>query len=391
MAIVFTKNPSITDIQSAFNNNVVEFSSDSGLDSVKCTIVLTYNFIDYIFVITPNTNNDFYFNLKEISSKLAKINKFDDSLTSPVFGLNDYDFLFNITVNYIVELSNGSQDSSFNTYFFQKSLMQINNPYPNIFNTTDTFDVVNYYDLTMFDGYPFDITVYAQNNFTIFNTANSESLSLTLNSGVTQYRLFLSNGYLLGSQEGTFFTRVNELSGGFTVENSCFSFTGSNVIETGLNALKLIETGGVPIDFNLDVKQGCGIYLKYFNNYGNYSYWLFEDVYTTNLKTSTTDTVSSDFLDIDETFATEFSTGKTSSKEITLRTKNLNSNQRKQLESLFTSPRVEMYLGSKGDIANDLSNKWQTVLLSDGSFSQGSSKRELSNAMVTIKVNHYSI
>ena len=384
MAIVFTKNPAVQNIQNAFNNVIVEFNSNAPSSYSKCEIEVTYLSEVYDFVITP-INGDFYFNLKQIASKIAKKNNFKDELTSVNFGLNPYDLYFLLSVQYTIFFDAGGTDVSTQNYNFYKSVMQINNPLPSIFNTTNVLDVVNYTDLTMFKGFPFDISIYTQSDVTIKNEILQTEKTLTRVD--SSNRLFLSNGlYFLGS----FGTRVSSLSGGFMVNNNCADVSQSGLLQVGANVLKLSE-GTTETVLNLDVKDSCGVYLRYFNNYGNYSYWLFENVSETDLKVQTKGTVNVDFEDINDTFVTELTTGKLAQKFIKLSSKNLDRNKRKQLESLFTSPRVDLYLGKKNEAVSDYSEKWETVILQDGTFTQGSSKRELSNISVTIRKKHYTI
>ena len=384
MAIVFTKNPAVQNIQNAFNNVIVEFNSNAPVTYSKCEIEVTYLSDVYDFVITPIDRN-FYFNLKQIASKIAKKNNFKDELTNISLGLNTYDLFFLLSVKYTIVFDAGGTETSTQNYNFYKSVMQINNPLPSIFNTTNVLDIVNYADLTMFKGFPFDFSIYTQSDVTIKNDfLQTEEVLTKVDSS---NRLFLSNGLdFLGSFGG----RVNSISGGFMVNNNCANVSKSDLVKVGANVLKLSEATSETI-LNLDVKDSCGVYLRYFNNYGNYSYWLFEDVSNTDLKVQTKGTVNVDFEDINETYTTELTTGKLAQKFVNLRSKNLDKNKRKQLESLFTSPRIDLYLGKKGEAVNDYSEKWETVILQDGTFTQGSSKRELSNISVTIRKKHYTI
>ena len=69
MAITFTKAVSIAKFLNASNNNVVELSSDSVLDSSKCTISMGGTSIE----ITP-INNVFRYNFKELVKSLINTN-----------------------------------------------------------------------------------------------------------------------------------------------------------------------------------------------------------------------------------------------------------------------------------------------------------------------------
>ena len=75
MAINFSKSISTTEFLNAYNNNVVEFSSDNVLDSVKCTITIG----GFPFVITP-INNLFRFNFKEVIGVLINQNNHKDNI-----------------------------------------------------------------------------------------------------------------------------------------------------------------------------------------------------------------------------------------------------------------------------------------------------------------------
>ena len=102
MAINFSKSLSTTNFLNAYNNNVVEFSSDNVLDSVKCVITIG----TYTFEITP-INNIFYFNFKEIISVLINQNKFSDDILPTLVLFDATSHVYNDTANtYLSQLVN---------------------------------------------------------------------------------------------------------------------------------------------------------------------------------------------------------------------------------------------------------------------------------------------
>jgi hypothetical protein len=138
-------------------------------------------------------------------------------------------------------------------------------------NTRILLPTTNYidYSIPYFTGYPMEFAIYgltSTNTYYFKNktTVNQSSTFTATNSNVK--RIFFSDG------------GYNE-----TTSNLLSLSTTSNLIEVWVNGA-----------FNINIKRmesNCGIYLKWFNANGGYSYWLFDKFYSDTTSTKTIDEI----------------------------------------------------------------------------------------------------
>jgi hypothetical protein len=366
MAITFSKSISTTKLLNAYNNNVIEFASDSGFNSVSCSI----NIGGSNFVITPNTSNTFNFNLKHVVKALID-NKFADDVIADAQIKADTTLKTSYLVTYTITLTTGT-DVIAQTYVFVKSIEQI----ANVSNRLLTQQhILNTNDLTIFKGYPFDIAHYSDGNVTLLG-----NISTTLSETATNtYRIFFLN------RKTDFKIRVLADSGTYE-DNACWLIGNDyELLSDGFNTLYV--EGTTQEALTIDLKPTCnGVYLKWFNRFGGFSYWLFNSVYVDSIKTKTIDSYNVDFESIDNTFTTSLILGKLTDKERVLTYNKLTVAERLQINDLFSSPRVELY---NGNVNEELST-WQTVKVKDGAFVTDNTKRIFSNVKLTIEINDFN-
>ena len=128
MAITFSKSLSTVNFLNAYNNNIVEFSSDNVLDSVKCNLTIGSISME----ITP-INNVFRYNFKEVISVLINQCNFQDEILPVLSNLDDTSHVYNDTVNtylsqlveYEIVFTNDSTENTSETYKFLKSVEQL--------------------------------------------------------------------------------------------------------------------------------------------------------------------------------------------------------------------------------------------------------------------------
>ena len=185
MAISFSKSISTTKLLNAYNNNVVEFSSDNALDSITCNI----NIGGIDLEITP-ISDVFTFNYKEVVSALINTNNFSDDIV-PTTNLHADTSLKNSWLaTYTITFSDDSTEQTSETYVFVKSVEQIANVSNRLLTEQQILTPLN---LTMFKGFPFDVAHYSDGNVTVANSVTAVNKILT-STATTTDRIYLSLG-----------------------------------------------------------------------------------------------------------------------------------------------------------------------------------------------------
>ena len=342
MAINFSKSLSTSNLLNAYNNNVVEFSSDNVLDSVKCEIVINGN----SFEISP-INNVFRFNFKEVVSVLINQNKFVDAVVPSLELANSDSLIYDDTVNtylsedveYTITFSNESTETTTENYKFLKSVEQLEAYKGGMYSSDKPIYIlspfkegtVNTYNLTYNEGYPFDISIYLANigNLTLLNETNGMSYVFDMQNTIN--RLFFSDGR-------TTITIADYLP-----------------LVNGLNELKL--TSGTDVVYlnitKIDSKEGQ--YIKWLNEKGGWNYWLFNCVHKRERTTKSLGEVNNDSNDVSETTSPFYSLGRTSTDELILRSNGVEADDKLVLNYLADSPSVYYFTGLRYSQVNDVS------------------------------------
>jgi len=342
MAIIFNKSLSTSNFLNAYNNNIVEFESDNVLDSVKCEITIG----SLTFEITP-INNVFYFNFKEILSVLINPNNFIDTLT-PNLSLADvtshiYDFTSETyleqEVTYEITFTDSGTESIAETYKFLKSVEQLEQNKKGVVTSGNNFyalspfqkETANTYNVTYFEGYPFDLSflMNTAGSTTILNESNGLSYSFPFDYNVS--RLFFSDGRIT-----------------ITIDDYL-------PLVDGMNELK-ITRGADIIYVNVNkIPSMQGEYLKWLNSYGGWSYWLFNCIHKRENKTTDLGDINNDFLNLNETIDSFKNIGKTSQETLTLHTTNTNELDQQVINEIFDSPKVYYFTGLRFSQVTDVS------------------------------------
>ena len=157
----------------------------------------------------------------------------------------------------------------------------------------------------VFDGYPLDVTV--------FEETNTERIYLT---------------------DGSDFATVPNPAGTVPLK-----LTGSIAYERISNA--------------------CGLYLKWLNSYGGWSYWLFDDKFITSMRTSRRQNYTRYFDTLGGSDTRSSSMGVDTQETITCATANLTDEQRDHLIDLLRSFRV--YAALENNVGGTFYGKWTEV------------------------------
>jgi len=371
MAITFSKAISTTNFLNAYNNNVVEFTSDNVLDAVKCKITLG----SLVLEITPS-NNIFSFDFKETLSALINTNQFIDTLT-PALVLSDvtshiYDFTtetyLSQLVNYEITFSDTTTETTSETYKFLKSVEQLEQNKKGVVTSGNDLYLLspflqataNTYNITYFEGYPFDISflINTPGATTILNQTNGLDYSFPLDYTVS--RLFFGDGRIT-----------------ITIDDYL-------PLIDGLNELK-ITRGTDIIYINLTkIPSQQGEYLKFQNSYGGWSYWLFNCIHKRANKTKDLSDVNNDFLSLSDTTDPFKNIGKTSQDTLTLHTKSTTAQEQQIINELFDSPKIYYFTGLRLSQATDVS--WLACSLKAGTQIITDYKKDTKNYKLTIEL-----
>jgi hypothetical protein len=311
----------------AYNDSIIRYNSTmTGMTKSEIYISGT----SAPFTVYP-FNQTFSFNFKDIAKVLINPNGFRDTiipnLTSGDFIVDDPNLQFTLSAT-VTTLNATTGDSTSVTYKFTKNVEQLPFYYQKsqiasdvvlLLPTQNNFD----YSVTYFEGFPFDFSIRgleAGDEFYFANT-NTGLISSTFTATTSEVkRIFLSDG------------ATNE-----TIDNVLMLYSSTNSIELWVNGV---------IKANLNIKKiesNCGLYLKWFNQYGSYSYWLFDNVYKENLKTKDLADIQGKWENLQSLYSTSESLGKTATSSLQLNT-TFNNTEKDYLVDIVKSPKVEMFI-----------------------------------------------
>lgn len=330
-----------------YNNNIIEFKATDEVKTVFNAII-TIDGSD--FELTPNLDNIFRFNFKHIAKVLNNLNNFKDEIEPE---LNDSvvysdENLFNeIEATVKISFTDETDETEIKTYQFLKSVSQIMSE--KRYSDSRLFLLSEFKSLTYFEGYPFDFSVYSDidREIKIKNKGTQQEITLNVTKGVN--RLFISDG------------RLN-----LSLINLLPIFVGYNELEF------YIENEFV---FNLLIRKidaECGVYIKWFNRSGSFSYWLLPDKYRNDLSTRTIDELINDFENLENSQGNINITGKTAAASIDVVSQAISNSEYKHLLEVLTSPKVQIYKNERYFYKN--LKDWIDVKISDGRNSFGSKR-----------------
>lgn len=345
MAITKSKSISTTNLLNAYNNNVIKFTSDAipGGETIEKANI---NIGGYDFEITP-INDVFRFNFREITSVLINPNNFTDDILPSLVVADATSYIYDDTTNtyisplvtYTITFSDNTTDSLAETYMFLKSVEQLEQDHIGVVTGTNgmyaltPFEALknDTYNVTYFEGFPFDVSIYLDTpgTVTVLNQTNALTYDFAMPNTIN--RFFFSDGRTT-----------------LTIEDLL-------PLVDGLNELKL-TIGADTIYINVyKISSSPGHYLKWLNQYGEWNYWNFNCYNERSRRTRDLGSYFNDFKDVGDTLNPEIGIGKTSTDSLTLLTENVNSDDQTILNGLFESPKVYYFIGERLSQVNDKS------------------------------------
>lgn len=353
MAIVTTKAPSQTEWLFSGNNHILEFESDDE-NTTPQTATISIQGIDLPILIYPDPEGKFWFNFQEYFEVLFD-NMIDDIDPETVNEIDFDTYLFDwtksvktITVEYSILMTDETSVTSQITLFVafgvedylsykqgeNKSANKVLIQLPLKIGTS-----TNYY-AKYFEGYPFDIG-FTQAIPALINPQNIQNLvtgeiSADLNTSYSAQRLVFSNG-----DETT------------TIENHLVLIEGTNIIRFA---------GGTGPDQDVYIKkvETCeGVYLKWLNSFGGYSYYLFNDRKTVTLDNNSKGMALADHKELQDTNSPWMGLGKERSEEWDLIAEYLTKDDVNLLFDLLESRQVYLFTGRQ--YSANSTNDWLQV------------------------------
>lgn len=319
----------------AYNNQTIKFEYEPSaeispilFEPVKAVI----SFDGKEITVLPSINDDFYFNFKEYFKISANSNNFNES-----HSLDVANYLFtdnNLFQSVDIEVKLVSETGELE-YFHGDLLSRIllagledieSYKLGKLIKNTTYFILYPQlkYGLgfTLFEGYPMDIQSFANTNWSDYvleNQSNGEELiDLDFSAGVN--RLVLSDG-----------------------ENEVFPF------KKGINSLLVKKSGSADMfSFDVNYRDECGVYLKWFHPHCGWCYFLFQG--SLDFKgSSSKGFIDSNLDDLPDTNQSRFEIGKETESYIDLYAEGLNQFEVGNVSTIIESPKVYRWLGKKGD------------------------------------------
>lgn len=379
MIVFYKDNPSVpvpldTDrLWTAYNKTIVRFYSDTLESPDYCDITLTPGTNGITIRLYPNPQGYFMFDFMPYITAIINSRQFvDDTFVSLIPGnyityvrsLNSYYGRF---MPFAIK-KGVSTDSA--TYLFQwlMGVMQVNDF--TVLDATKVYvlspfkkDTANHYFLKYWAGYPFDIPMYNSNSsFYIKNETNLIEQEFPVVG--TTCRFFLSDG------------RTDT-----TIDDVLGIVEGYNRLR-----LKVAEEDSDDDKFINILKVGatCGVYLKWHNVMGGYSYWLFEDVYSIDRSTKQIGELEHDYNNIEDTYTRTLQIGKESTDSIRIIAELLTEDERRIVEGIIDSPKIYLFTGQPYSQA-ELTD-WMEVTLKTTNTKIKNPKQPLTNFTFDIEL-----
>lgn len=333
MAITITKEPE--GIYPGYNDSFIEFSSDLATNNKAEITVYPVLTFPKAFVIYPNSDGVYLFNLKEAVKVIFNENGFNDANFDNSVYWKSIEGLY-LSQEIDIEVFNDStSESTSEAYEFFKSVKQIGEPLPDspfqLLSYTE--DGVNHY-LTYFEGFPFhwDLQrIETGKELTVKNLNTGNETAAMTTTETDSFRMILDRS------EGNNWTADNVLP-----------------LITGLNRLEIYEDAVFKSNIILKkVKKCSGVYLKWFNSSGGYSHFLFDVFFIDRTTAKNIDVIANtDFNNISESTGNYKSTGKEAGRGLTLKAK-YDSNEYDILFDILISPLVQIYNSMLPDVIGE--------------------------------------
>jgi hypothetical protein len=399
MAIVFEKLPfNIAGFIPANDDFIIVFRDDALTPDIS-TVELDN--IKLSFVPFPNPVNPsqllFYVNLKSLFKAFIGNSQTIEDIQLNL-GSNDYNQGF-IEEQLIIEVKENSSvnSSTFDLTIFDaytnfddtenKKKLTEGETDENGITTQITEAVLQNTEITYFKGYPFELPIMnlLGTGYDVSLINNNSGKKFSTNSIINFNRILLSNGLAQVVEGQTYEGFANGMLNedkGFVLNKFCYTFPEQNgLLNTGANNFTLtINDTTIPLKLNL--KDQCGIYLKWQNDYGSFGNWLFDRVYLNEHEVTTLDTYAVNKYSTEDVRTFNRALSKDIGQIYTIRAFNVTNPEAQQIKSILGATKIWLYNGEKGEIYKE--EYFYGVMLIDGSFVIQNTRRGLVNITLQI-------
>ncbi|WP_228853254.1 hypothetical protein [Aegicerativicinus sediminis] len=359
--IVFDQSLSTTKHLWVFNKNIIKFHDDGGNTPTFADIVCT-EFVDRIY---PDPNDgiftfDFRKHLKALAVQNDLADMVDLDMGAAVADLvhDDtsevkYDISLDITINF----SDADPVTINKNYTFLVGAEQLidyqrqESPQLGLFmlqvpkerQKTEYF--VNYWE-----GYPFDISIYSitSGNMNILNQSNGMDIDVPIPGGAIINRIAFSDAV------------------------SNLTIADYLPLKTGINKLQITRPGydpGVhlnesPLTVYINrIESDCGVYVKFRNNWGGWSYWLFNKRKSVSLDARGLESIANDFNNIENTISPiKYSGVEESFETLNCIARRVTAQDMRILRQIIESPKVYLFTGEPYSINKSAQpNQWVEI------------------------------
>lgn len=363
--IQFTKNTNPAHLRKAYNNDVVELFTNSALEPLHCDITSGTALNIRLY---PSPDKKFFLNFRPYITALINTRNFEDTLQpalnnfqeSYIYSFTEGSYL-EIPVTFTIALEGGTTETVTHNLAWFAAVEQpadyitfLKTSYfllsPFIKNTT------NHQYLKYWQGYPFDISLYhSGETITLRNNTTLISRELTLPGKVS--RIVFSDGRTDKTLE-TFFPMAESF-----------------------NKLRLMASSTESADDKFitleKIPYKCGIYLKWLNKYGGYSYWLFENTYAIDRSTKQLGELDRDLSNLEDTYTRAIQIGKESQDTLKVIAELLSEDESHIVQGILDSPKVYLFTGKP--FSQNGAHNWVEVALKTGSARIKNARQPLNN------------
>ena len=362
MAIVFDKDLNVSNLLYAFNNNVVQFKTNTSLTPLKADITTN----GHTYTIYPDPINNFWFNFKSIKSIELNVGNYAETINPDLATSFVYNWtskaILDETITFKIYFTNDTNETATKTITWLNGYVNLIDykqkspsyqlPIANVM-LLKPLPLVKYWA-----GLPFDLAIYNSNTTNVKLRNNSNGIEHTFTTGYKVPRLFFSDG-----DTDTTIEDVVPFVEGFN-RTTISSAAGSYNF--------LVEK----------VASHCGgHYLKWLNSFGGWSYWLFNKG-NENLNTKETGVLNNDFSNLEDTISPTVALGTESSNSINTMQENITPDEMLILRDLLDSVKVYLFTGkpfTKSEITD-----WIEVGIKSGNFRLTNSREKLNTLSLTI-------
>jgi hypothetical protein len=376
MSIIFATAIDDTKLRMAYNNDVLRFYSDNTLAAKSCRITNRNDSPALNITLYPAPDGSFFFNFKPYVTALINTRNFEDTLQPELNRTNPDSFVYNATPGTLLQLNinieitfiNDTTDDVTHSLTWLAAAAQLGSYVP--LSTSGTYVLspfakasANAWYLKYWQGYPYDVSVYCPDAlFRVANETNLLTAQFTVPGPV--FRMVFSNG---DDDE--------------TLEDVL-------PLREGHNSLRIMadeEPGANDMFINLHkVPYKPGVYLKWLNAMGGYSYWLFEDTYSVDRSTKQLGELDHDNDNPEHSFGRTVQIGKESQDTMKILAELLTDDERRIVEGILDAPKIYLFTGKP--YARNGYNDWIEVALKTTSARIKNPRQPLTNFTFDIEL-----